>query len=71
MQLTLEVSLADMYTGRTVEFNLPRRFICTKCGGSGANSPSDIHKCGTCHGQGVVIQKHQVFPGMVTNVQMT
>lgn len=71
MQLTLEVSLADMYTGRTVEFSLPRRFICTKCGGSGANTPSDIHKCGTCHGQGVVIQKHQVFPGMVTNVQMT
>ncbi|BEI83167.1 hypothetical protein CcaverHIS002_0310350 [Cutaneotrichosporon cavernicola] len=71
VQLNLEVSLSDMYSGRTVEFNIPRRFICSKCSGSGANSPSDVHRCGTCNGQGVVIQKHQVFPGMFTNVQMT
>ncbi|RSH88403.1 DnaJ- protein scj1 [Apiotrichum porosum] len=67
----LEVHLADMYTGRTVEFNIPRRVICSHCNGSGAHSPAHIKQCGTCQGQGVVIQKHQVFPGMFTNVQMT
>lgn len=68
---TLEVSLADMYTGRTVEFSMPRRVICTSCRGSGAHSERDIKKCKSCAGQGVVVQKHQVFPGMFTNVQIT
>jgi len=67
----LEVSLADMYTGRTVEFTMPRRIICPNCRGSGAHSHKDIKKCSGCGGHGVVIQKHQVFPGMFTNVQMT
>ncbi|KAL7422753.1 DnaJ-related protein scj1 [Cryptotrichosporon argae] len=67
----LEVSLADMYTGRTVEFAIPRRVICDHCHGSGAASDADVHACGHCQGQGVVVQRHQVFPGMFTNVQMT
>lgn len=65
-----EVSLADMYNGRTVEFNMPRKIVCPHCAGGGADSPKHIVKCGTCQGQGVVVQKHQVFPGMFTNVQM-
>ncbi|GMK53526.1 hypothetical protein CspeluHIS016_0101120 [Cutaneotrichosporon spelunceum] len=71
VQFNLEVSLADMYSGRTIEFDMTRRFICSDCSGSGANSPADVRRCGTCNGQGVVVQKHQVFPGMFTNVQMT
>ncbi|WVO13544.1 hypothetical protein L204_101165 [Cryptococcus depauperatus] len=71
MITNLEVSLADMYTGRNVEFQIPRRVICPHCHGSGANSPSDIHTCQQCNGQGAVVQRHQVFPGMFTNVQMT
>ncbi|KAL1408814.1 DnaJ-related protein scj1 [Vanrija albida] len=67
----LDVPLADMYTGRTVEFTIPRRVICTGCHGSGAHSPADVQACTGCGGQGVVVQKHQVFPGMFTNVQMT
>ncbi|WVR03272.1 hypothetical protein IAU60_000263 [Kwoniella sp. DSM 27419] len=66
----LEVTLADMYTGRTVEFQIPRRVICTHCHGSGAESDRDIHECNHCGGKGVIIQRHQVFPGMHTNVQM-
>ena len=83
MVTNLEVSLADMYTGRTVEvsldrtttliaqFQIPRKIICTQCAGSGAASEADIQQCTQCNGQGIVIQRHQVFPGMVTNVQMT
>jgi DnaJ-related protein SCJ1 len=89
MLTNLEVSLADMYTGRTVEvsgapslfcwwsyadseqFQIPRKVICNHCHGSGAHSDDDIKPCDTCKGQGVTIQRHQVFPGMFTNVQMT
>ncbi|KAK8844597.1 hypothetical protein IAR55_006444 [Kwoniella newhampshirensis] len=67
----LEVSLADMYTGRTVEFQIPRKIICTHCHGSGAETDRDIHECDRCGGRGITVQKHQVFPGMFTNVQMT
>ncbi|KAK4688573.1 DnaJ-related protein SCJ1, partial [Tremellales sp. Uapishka_1] len=70
MLTNLEVSLADMYAGRTVEFQIPRRIICTHCHGSGANSDRDIHTCGHCDGKGVIVQRHQVFPGMFTNVQL-
>ncbi|WVF66346.1 hypothetical protein IAT40_001086 [Kwoniella sp. CBS 6097] len=66
----LEVSLADMYTGRTVEFQIPRKIICTHCHGSGAESDHDISECKQCGGRGSTVQRHQVFPGMVTNVQM-
>ncbi|WVQ64558.1 uncharacterized protein L199_002725 [Kwoniella botswanensis] len=66
----LEVSLADMYTGRTVEFQIPRKIICTHCHGSGAESDKDIHECQHCGGRGMTVQRHQVFPGMFTNVQM-
>ncbi|ORX35044.1 hypothetical protein BD324DRAFT_633722 [Kockovaella imperatae] len=69
--LTAEVDLADMYNGRTVEISYPRKIICTHCHGSGAHSDSDISQCKNCGGNGVVVQRHQVFPGMVTNVQMT
>lgn len=70
VHLNLEVQLADMYAGRTVEFQMPRRVICSKCGGSGANSPKDIHRCKSCNGAGAIVQKHQIMPGMYTNVQM-
>ncbi|WVQ85189.1 hypothetical protein IAT38_007354 [Cryptococcus sp. DSM 104549] len=65
----LEVSLGDMYTGRTVEFQIPRKIICTHCHGSGAESDADIHQCNHCNGQGIIVQRHQIFPGMFTNVQ--
>ncbi|ADV24599.1 chaperone regulator [Cryptococcus gattii Ru294] len=71
MITNVEVSLADLYTGRTLEFQIPRRVICSHCHGSGAESEKDIHTCNKCGGQGVVVQRHQVFPGMFTNVQMT
>ena len=94
MLTNLEVSLADMYTGRTVEvspassllrrlkspvnrawlnkqFDIPRKIICRHCHGSGAHSEKDIQECNTCGGRGMMIQRHQVFPGMFTNVQMT
>ncbi|ORY27317.1 hypothetical protein BCR39DRAFT_538313 [Naematelia encephala] len=71
MLTNLEVELSDMYTGRTVEFQIPRKVICTHCHGSGAHSDADIHDCDQCGGQGIVVQRHQVFPGMFTNVQMT
>ncbi|ODN75494.1 hypothetical protein L202_06625 [Cryptococcus amylolentus CBS 6039] len=70
MITNLEVSLNDMYTGRTVEFQIPRRVICPHCHGSGAETEHDIHQCNHCNGQGVTVQRHQVFPGMFTNVQM-
>lgn len=66
----LKVPLAQMYNGHTAEFNMPRKIVCPHCAGGGADSPKHIAKCGTCDGQGVVVQKHQVFPGMFTNVQM-
>ena len=56
--------------GADGQFQIPRKIICRHCHGSGANTPEDIHECGQCGGRGVIVQRHQVFPGMFTNVQM-
>jgi DnaJ-related protein SCJ1 len=70
-QFNLEVNLADMYNGRTVQISFDRKIVCTQCDGSGAKSRQDIHTCSTCNGQGVRIVRQQIMPGFVTNAQMT
>lgn len=38
--------------------------LCDHCRGTGAASDGDVVKCGGCNGQGVKVQRAQVFPGM-------
>jgi DnaJ-related protein SCJ1 len=54
-----------------MQFEIPRKILCDHCRGSGAASDGDIVQCTTCRGQGMMVQKAQVFPGMYTNVQST
>lgn len=70
-QFNLEVNLADMYNGRTVQISFDRKMVCTQCDGTGAKSRQDIHTCSTCNGQGIRIVRQQIMPGFVTNAQMT
>lgn len=70
-QFNLEINLADMYNGRTVQIEFDRKMICTLCDGTGAKSRQDIHTCSVCNGQGVRIVRQQIMPGFVTNAQMT
>ncbi|KAG0146462.1 hypothetical protein CROQUDRAFT_657264 [Cronartium quercuum f. sp. fusiforme G11] len=70
MVTEMEVELADIYIGRSIDFEINRRVICPLCKGTGARNPSDVQECGTCGGHGVRIVRHQLGPGIFQQVQM-
>lgn len=61
-----EVSLEDLYKGKTVKFSSTKNVICSKCNGSGAKDGSEARECATCKGNGVRQVVQQVGPGMIT-----
>lgn len=65
-----EVSLADIYTGASIDFMIKKRILCDHCRGTGAASSNDIHTCTACGGQGVRIVRQQIMPGMITQSQV-
>lgn len=61
-----EVSLEDLYKGKTVKFSSTKNVICSKCTGTGAKEGVSPKECATCKGQGVRQVVQQVGPGMLT-----
>lgn len=61
-----EVSLEDLYKGKTVKFSSTKNVICSKCNGSGAKEGVEPRECATCKGNGVRQVVQQVGPGMLT-----
>lgn len=71
--LSVKVTLADLYNGKTVKMTSTRDIICTLCKGTGAKSTAKPRTCGTCKGQGHTTKLRRVGPGMITreNVKCT
>lgn len=65
----LNVSLADLYKGKTSKLAVQRNIICSACEGIGGKKGS-VKQCAPCEGRGVVIRLRQFAPGMVQQVQM-
>jgi DnaJ homolog subfamily A member 2 len=61
-----EVSLEDLYKGKTVKFSSTKNVICSKCKGSGGTEKAQPKECSSCKGQGVKQVVSQVGPGMLT-----
>ena len=61
VQVETLLSFNDVVHGvkKTIEYNIFT--FCDNCKGSGADKPSDLVKCSTCKGHGVVIQTHAIF----------
>lgn len=64
----LEVSLEDLYTGKQMSVEYPRKILCPKCNGVGGNKDS-VMSCKKCNGRGITIQMRQIGPGMVQQMQ--
>eukprot|EP00455_Lapot_gusevi_P053760 TRINITY_DN846_c0_g1_i1.p1 TRINITY_DN846_c0_g1~~TRINITY_DN846_c0_g1_i1.p1 ORF type:complete len:374 (-),score=124.26 TRINITY_DN846_c0_g1_i1:121-1242(-) len=71
IEMDLQVSLKDLYLGKTFSVHVTNQHLCPKCGGTGARSESDIHKCSACQGRGVRTQVRQLAPGFVQQFQST
>ncbi|EAU85530.2 chaperone regulator [Coprinopsis cinerea okayama7 len=47
-----EVSLEDLYNGKTIKMNMEKDVICSGCKGSGARGNAKPKTCSTCDGKG-------------------
>lgn len=58
--IPLDVTLEDVYNGKTIKLSLEREVLCSGCKGSGAKGSHKPHKCGNCDGRGWVFNTTQV-----------
>lgn len=65
-QQKYDVTLEDLYKGKTVKFASTKNVICSLCKGSGGKEKSKPKECATCKGQGFRQVVRQVGPGMLT-----
>ncbi|KAI9859334.1 MAG: hypothetical protein M1824_003848 [Vezdaea acicularis] len=61
-----EVSLEDLYRGKTTKFAVTKRVICSLCKGTGGKERAKPKECSVCQGKGFKTALRPVGPGMVT-----
>ncbi|KAF2670997.1 molecular chaperone [Microthyrium microscopicum] len=66
---TIQLPLRDFYNGVERDFSIEKQVVCSACEGSGSED-GQRDQCTTCQGHGVVIQKHQIAPGFIQQMQM-
>ncbi|KAJ1961810.1 DnaJ- protein scj1, partial [Dimargaris xerosporica] len=69
LHIPLEVTLAELYMGHTIEYDVSKQVLCEHCHGSGAESPDDITTCTSCKGQGIKVVQQMLMPGFYQTMQ--
>mgnify|MGYP002385900484 CR=1 FL=1 len=62
LEYSVELTLDEFYTGKNIEFTLPKEKLCDTCHGSGAKDPKAVKTCKTCSGNGFRIVTHRMGP---------
>ncbi|KAI9678556.1 MAG: hypothetical protein M1817_005613 [Caeruleum heppii] len=68
---TYEVTLEELYRGKTAKFTSTKNVVCGQCKGSGGKDKAKAQQCAACQGKGVKIGLRSVGPGLVTQETMT
>ena len=55
LRYDIEINLEDVMRGMSVDIQVPRLDLCTRCQGTGAEKNDGIVTCPMCHGRGEVI----------------
>ncbi|KAF8473997.1 hypothetical protein BDZ91DRAFT_770378 [Kalaharituber pfeilii] len=61
-----DISLEELYKGKTVKLASTRNAFCPTCKGTGGKDKAKPKKCATCKGEGWVSKLRQVGRGMMT-----
>ena len=69
MEVKMALPLRDFYNGKETDFTVEKNQICDTCKGSGSED-GQVDTCDKCGGRGMIIQKHQLAPGIFQQVQM-
>lgn len=65
-----QVTLEELYKGKTVKFASTKNIICSHCKGTGGKEKAKPQTCERCKGQGATIGLRSVGPGLVTQERM-
>lgn len=68
-KVTINLTLADVYKGKSVSIDFNKTLCCDKCHGCGALSKEHIQTCKTCNGQGKVMKMMQMGPMIQQSIQ--
>jgi DnaJ family protein A protein 2 len=63
----IQVTLEDIYNGKTVKLDNDRTILCADCNGKGGD---DVHSCNDCGGRGAMMKTVQIGPGMYQQSQV-
>ncbi len=69
MSFTLQVTLEELYKGKTAKISVQRKVICSKCSGRGGKEGA-VKSCASCHGRGIKTVLRQMGP-LVQQMQQT
>ncbi|KAJ6261851.1 hypothetical protein Dda_2650 [Drechslerella dactyloides] len=61
-----EVTLEELYKGKTVKFGSSRNVLCPSCKGSGGKEGAKPKECSNCQGTGHTTSLRQIGRGLVT-----
>ena len=59
------VTLKDLYMGRTTHFNVSRQILCPSCNATGGRPGATAKECVKCQGKGRCLQMRSMGNGMV------
>ena len=69
MNFSLQVTLEELFKGKTAKIAVQRKVICNKCSGRGGKEGA-VKTCGTCQGRGIKTILRQMGP-LVQQMQQT
>ncbi|KAI9765753.1 MAG: hypothetical protein M1840_007187 [Geoglossum simile] len=61
-----EVTLEELYKGKTTKFASTKNVVCSVCKGNGGKEKAKPKTCTTCHGRGYTQGLRSIGPGLVT-----
>ncbi|KAF2817131.1 DnaJ-domain-containing protein [Mytilinidion resinicola] len=61
-----EVTLEELYKGKTTRFSNTKNVVCQTCKGTGGKEKAKPHQCAVCGGNGATTRLRPVGPGLVT-----
>lgn len=68
-KITVNLTLADVYKGKSIFVEFNKIICCDECKGSGALNKDAIKTCSTCNGQGQVVHMRRMGPMIQQMVQ--
>lgn len=66
-----EVTLQELYKGKTTHFTSTKNVLCSACSGTGGKEKAKAKTCETCKGNGTTTRLQQVGPGLVSPTTVT